>query len=77
MIVEIEHYRGDVMLTGKSRSESSLKRQFAEIEGLRGGESDNFTEPLCRRFGWAGIQMDEPPDYVYDRDVGILREFRW
>lgn len=76
MIVEIEYYKGDVLLTGKPRGAAELKRQFAEAEMLFDRENDNFTELLCRQFGWAVIQTDEPPDYVYDRDTGIFRKFR-
>lgn len=76
MIVEIEYYKGDVLLTGKPCGAGELKRQFAEAERLFDRENDNFTELLCRRFGWAVIQTDEPPDYVYDHDTGIFREVK-
>lgn len=74
MIVEIEYYKGDILLMGKPRGMTVLKRQFAEIEGLFDKENDNFTELLCRRFGWEVIQTDEPPDYIYDCDTGIFSE---
>ena len=49
MIVEIECYKGDVLLTGKPCGAGELKRQFAETERLFDRENDNFTELLCRR----------------------------
>lgn len=76
MLIEIEYYKGDVILTGKSRGAAVLKRQLAETEQLYARETDNFTELLCGRFGWTRIQTDVPPDYVYDRDTGMLREVR-
>lgn len=70
MIIEIEYYKGNVLLTGKSRSMAVLKRQLAEIENLYDRPNDNFTALLCRRFGWTRIQTDEFPDITYDRDTG-------
>ena len=72
MILEIEYYKGDVLLMGKSRSAAALKQEIAEVERLYDVERDNFTELLCRMFGWTRIQTDEFPDCVYDRDTGIF-----
>lgn len=55
MLIEIEYYKGDVILTGKTRSAAALKRQPAETEKLYDGATDNFTELLCGRFGWTRI----------------------
>lgn len=76
MLIEIEYYKGDVILTGKARSAAVLKRQISETEQLYDRETDNFTKLLYGRFGWTRIQTDVPPDYVYDRDTGIFREVR-
>lgn len=70
MIIEIEYHKGDILLTGKPRGAAALKRQLAEIERLFDRENDNFTELLCRRFGWTRIQTNELPDITYDRDTG-------
>ena len=76
MIIEIEYYKGDVLLTGTTHSTAELKRQIAEVGKLYDRECDNFTELLCRMFNWTMIQTDEFPDYVYDRDTEILRKCR-
>ena len=73
MIIEIEYFKGDVLLTGKACSRAAVKRQLAETERLYDRENDNFTELLCRRFGWTVIQTETTPDYVYDRDTKKLR----
>ena len=76
MIIEIEYYKGNVLLTGKARGTAALKRQIADVEKLYDRENDNFTELLCRMFNWTMIQTDEFPDYIYDRDTEILSKCR-
>lgn len=72
MIIEIEHYKGDIMLTGKARGMAVLKRQIAEVEKLYDRDNDNFTELLCRMYGWTEISAGELPDITYDRDTGFF-----
>lgn len=76
MIIEIEYYKGNVLLTGKARGIAALKRQIADVEKLYDRENDNFTDLLCRMFNWTMIQTDEFPDYIYDRDTEILCKCR-
>jgi len=74
MIIEIEYYKGDVILTGKARGNEVLRRQLADIKRRYDRAADNFTELLCRVYGWELIRTDCAPDYVYDRDTGKLRK---
>lgn len=71
-ILEIEYYKGDINLYGKSIQRSELIKQLMEIETVYDKEQDNFVELLCIRFGWCVFKTVERPDYVYDRDIGKL-----
>ena len=72
MIIEIEYYKGDVLLMGKARGIEELKRQIAEVEKLYDRENDNFTELLCRMYNLTEMSSLEQPDITYDRDTGIF-----
>ena len=69
MIVEIEFYKGDVLLSGKSILYNEFLRQINEIESDYDKLQDNFIALLCRRYGWAITESDLTPTYVYDRDT--------
>lgn len=71
MILEIEYYKGDVMLTGKRLGEPELREVLNEAERLCGGAGD-LAEILCRDFGFEPIGADAFPDWRYDRDTGLL-----
>lgn len=72
MIVEIEYYKGDVLLHGKSVSEYDLRAQIEEIEKVYDRKEDNFVELFCERFGWSVFETDNVPDFTYDRDIEKL-----
>lgn len=72
MIIEIEYYKGDVFLFGKSRSRSELQGQLDNIERIYDRNEDNFTELLVRMYGWTVIDEADSVDYIYDRDVNRL-----
>ena len=72
MILEIEHYKHDTRLIGKTEDISELKRQLMQTETLYDKELDNFTELFCRMFGQSVTDADVLPDYVYDRDTSLL-----
>lgn len=75
MIIEIEYFKGDILLYGKRVSMSDLKRQMEEIENAYDRTADNFTALLCRRFGWECLKTageKEVPAFTYDRDVQRL-----
>ncbi len=71
-IVEIEYYKGDVLLYGKKISERDLARQLIEIENSYDKMEDNFIELFCRRYGWTILNANNEPDFTYDRDTGLL-----
>lgn len=35
-------------------------------------ENDNFIDLLCIRYAWSVLEINEFPDYIYDRDTGML-----
>lgn len=69
MIVEIEFYKGDVLLSGKSIPYNEFLRQINEIESDYDRIQDNFIALLCRRYGWTVTGGNLTPTYVYDRDT--------
>ncbi|MBO5387295.1 MAG: hypothetical protein J6A59_04050 [Lachnospiraceae bacterium] len=72
MVVEIEYYKGDVLIYGNNVSGHVLKKQLIEIENYYDKLEDNFVNLLCRRFGWTVLNIDALPDFTYDRDTGLL-----
>ena len=69
MILEIEYYKADTQLVGKTRHFSEVKEQLARAEVLHDRENDNFIELLCRMFGWTESKTFVRPDMIYDRDI--------
>ncbi len=69
MIIEIEFYRGDILLSGKQIPYAEFLRQLHEIEFDYDRAHDNFVALLCRRYNWTIINTFENPTYVYDRDI--------
>lgn len=69
MIIEIEYYQGDMLLSGKQISYAEFLKQLRKIESDYDKEQDNFIALLCRRYGWTIIETLDNPVYVYDRDI--------
>lgn len=69
MIIEIEYYQGDMLLSGKQISYAEFLKQLRKIESDYDREQDNFIALLCRRYGWTIIETLDNPVYVYDRDI--------
>lgn len=74
MIIEIECYKGDVLLYGNNISEFNLKKQLIEIENSYDKCTDNFVDLFCRRFGWTILDTYDLPEFRYDRDTGYCVE---
>ncbi|WP_295156774.1 hypothetical protein [uncultured Ruminococcus sp.] len=72
MILEIEYYKADTQLVGKTRHFSEVSDQLKKAEDLHDREQDNFVELLCRMFGWTEIETFVRPDLIYDRDIKKL-----
>ena len=72
MVVEIEYYKGDVLLYRNNISKYDLKKQLIEIENSYDKLEDNFVNLFCRRFGWKVLNTDALPQFIYDRDTGLL-----
>lgn len=72
MIIEIEYYKYDTKLSGKTIEVSDLKRKIQQAEETYDRENDNFERVLCSLIQYEIVETDEQPDYVYDRDVGKL-----
>lgn len=71
MIIEIEYYKGDVKLHGKRLDARSLKRLLKSAESVCDDDGD-LAETLCVYFGFERIAANTLPDWVYDRDTGML-----
>ncbi|MDE7274290.1 MAG: hypothetical protein K2N95_14780 [Lachnospiraceae bacterium] len=69
MIVEIEFYKGDILLSGKQITYAEFLRQMNEIEADYDRIQDNFVALLCRRYDWTITEIQENPVYTYDRDI--------
>ena len=72
MIIEIECYKYDTKLSGKTIEVSDLKRKIQQAEETYDRENDNFERVLCSLIQYEIVETDEQPDYVYNRDVGKL-----
>jgi|GEM_PF-901790 len=72
MIIEIEYYKYDTKLSGKTIEVSDLKRIIQQAEETYDRENDNFERVLCSLIQYEIVETDEQPDYVYDRDIGKL-----
>lgn len=75
MIIEIEHYKGDIRLCDAKYPRSELDAKFAGIERIYDKTEDNFAELFCRMYGFEKLSENAAnalPDYVYDRDTGKL-----
>lgn len=70
MILEIEDYKCDILLYGKSSSFTELKKQLETTEFIC--DANNFIELFCRNYHWTVIGNYILPDYVYDRDIKKL-----
>lgn len=69
MIVEIECYKGDVLLYGKSICFKDFLKQVKAIEAIYDRQEDNFVGLLCRDYGWNFCKDNVKPEFVYDRDI--------
>ena len=72
MLICIESWKGDTLLTGKTRPRSVLAQELARVESLYDRETDNFLPMLCRMYGWTAVESEEIPDMTYDRDTGLI-----
>lgn len=71
MILEIEFYKGDALLTGKHLNEHSLRKLLKNVK-RQCGDSGDLAETLCRNYGFERITAEVFPDWRYDRDTGLL-----
>ena len=74
MILCIESWKGDVLLSGKTVPVSELKHQLRKVNKLYDPTEDNFSALLCRMYHWEVIEdaADIIPDATFDRDTSIL-----
>lgn len=72
MILEIEYYKADTQLVGRTRHFSEVDEQLKKAEDLHDRKNDNFIELFCRMFGWTETEKFVRPDLIYDRDIKKL-----
>ena len=78
MIICIECWKGDALLSGKAVPAGVLKQQMRAAESRLDPAEDNFIPLLCRMYGWEIEPYTDEivPDYTYDRDTGLLLNVR-
>jgi hypothetical protein len=69
MVIEIEYYKGDILLYGQKISFKELKKQIENIESFYDRNEDNFIALLCRVYNWTIIKDKVQAVYIYDRDI--------
>lgn len=78
MIVEVEHYLGDTLLSGKVRSVGQLKYRVRSV--LRDTHPDDFVRIFCARYGFEILpELPEMQvDYCIDLDtkVPLIQEIK-
>ena len=69
MIIEIESYYGNTLISGKVRNIGQLKNRMMKIINEVG--ADNFVDFFCIQFGFNVYPYDEHiiVDYVIDLDT--------
>ena len=74
MILCIESWKEDTLLSGKRIPSRVLKANIRQAESLCDPAEDNFIPLLCRLYGWEVLEdpSDTVPDLTYDRDTGLL-----
>jgi len=72
MIVYIESFWGDRLISGKKCSENELREKFKKVITI--AEKDNFTELFCRMFKFEEFPMadDIDFDFVIDLDTHLV-----
>ena len=72
MIIEIESYLGDKLLSGKKCTEKELREKFKKA--LKVSQDENFLRIFCSMFKFEGIPFDEniEVDYVIDLDTHLV-----
>ena len=74
MILEIEFWKGDILLQGRKTPRHELQKQLKHIEEIYDRDSDNFVELLCRVYGWTKVDPSgDPPSVTFDRDTMLLK----
>lgn len=69
MVIEIEYYKGDVLLYGQKISYEELNQQFEIVDNLYDKKEDNFVALLCRMYHWTILKDNIQPQIIYDRDI--------
>ncbi|MDE7251564.1 MAG: hypothetical protein K2O32_01270 [Acetatifactor sp.] len=77
MVVEIEYYKGNVLLYGPKISFEEFELQIKNIESLYDRQEDNFVPLLCRMYHWNIIEDEMQAQYIYDRDVEKCFQVHW
>ena len=72
MIICIESWAGDILLSGKPRPRWILEEELFRAAASFDPVEDNFVPMLCRTCGWEICGTGETSDFTYDRDTGLL-----
>lgn len=69
IVVEIEYFKDDVLLTGAYLTFEEFIHQIKTIEDIYDTTEDNFIDLLCHIYNWSICREQLKPYYVYDRDI--------
>ena len=72
MLVEIESYFGDRLISGKKCTENQLREKY--MQAIKIADASNFTELFCRMFSFEEYPLsdDVQVDFVMDLDTNIV-----
>ena len=74
MLIEIESYLGDVMLSGRPVPRLTLARRLRRAARASRHDRDRFLSLLCTRYGWEVVpDGGERPAYLFDLDTDCLK----
>ena len=74
MLIEIESYLGDAMLSGRPVSRLTLARRLRRAARASRHDRDHFLSILCTRYGWEVVpDGGGRPAYFFDLDTDYLK----
>ena len=77
MLIEIESFYGNKLISGKKCTGKELRSKFKEA--IKMADTDNFTVLFCRLFQFEEIPFDDNDkvDYVIDLDTYLVYKPRY
>ena len=72
MLIEIESFFGNRLISGKKCTEKELREKFRKV--IKIAETQNFTELFCRMYNFEEYDLSEyiQADFVIDLDTHLV-----